>query len=92
MNGQTEKRNHEFTVTMRREMKICGVKEVDRFDDVEVVLRTAGGDMTIEGRDLKIGVLDTDKGIVTLGGRIDGIFYSTEDGEEKKGFFGKLFR
>ena len=92
MNGQTEKQHHEFTVSMRREMKIEGVKEVDRFDETEVVLHTVDGEMTVEGADLKIGVLDTQKGIVTLGGRIDAVFYSAENTEEKRGFFGRLLR
>jgi hypothetical protein len=48
--------------------------------------------MTIEGKGLRIGVLDTDRGAVTLSGRIDGIFYSTEDGEEKRSYWGRLFR
>lgn len=92
MNGQTEKQHHEFTVNMRREMKIEGVREVDRFDDAEVVLHTAGGEMTVEGSELRIGVLDTQKGVVTLSGRIDGVFYSTENTENKQGFLGRLFR
>ena len=92
MNGQTEKQHHEFTVNMRREMKIEGVREVDRFDETEVVLRTAGGEMTVEGSELKIGVLDTQKGLVTLSGRIDGVFYSAENTVEKKGFLGRLLR
>ena len=92
MNGQIEKQVHELVMKERGEMRITGVKEVDSFDDTSVALRTLDGDMTIEGRGLQISVLDVDRGVVTLSGRVDGIFYSTEDGEEKRGFFGRLFR
>ena len=48
--------------------------------------------MTIEGGDIHIGVLDIDRGVVTLSGRIDGIFYSNERAEEKRGLVSRLFR
>jgi len=92
MNGQTEKKNHAFSVTMRKEMRISGVQEVQSFDEQSVSLSTAGGEMTVEGSELRIGVLDTEQGVVTLSGRIDGVFYSGERVEEKRGLFGKLFR
>ena len=100
MNGQGEKRvptgtaaaSYGFTVTARKEMSISGVREVDSFDEESVSLHTAGGDMIIEGKGLRIGVLDTDRGVVTLSGRIDGVYYSTEDQDEKRGFWARLFR
>ena len=92
MNGQTEKKQHEFFVKQRRELRIDGVTEVESFDDVCVVLKTVSGDMTIEGKELRVGVLDMERGTVHLTGRIDGVFYSTESGETKKGFWGRMFR
>ena len=92
MNGQTEKQNHTFSVTMRKEMSISGVKEVESFDENEVTLRTLGGGMTVEGSGLRIGVLDTDRGVVSLSGRIDAVLYTNDQAEEKRGLFGRLFR
>ncbi len=92
MSGQGENQSHEVFVKERGEMRITGVKEVESFDDTGVQLRTSRGDMTVEGEGLRVGVLDVDRGVVTLSGRIDGIFYSTEDGEEKRGWLGRLFR
>ncbi len=92
MNGQTEKINHEFYVKMRKEMSVSGVKEVESFDENGVILHTFGGEMSIEGREIHIDVLDMERGVVSLSGRIDAVFYSTEDEKEKNGFFGKLFR
>lgn len=92
MNGQTEKNQHLFSVTARKEMQISGVKDVESFDENGVTLHTQGGDMTVEGSGLRIGVLDTEQGIVTLSGHIDGVFYAREDDGERRGLLGKLFR
>lgn len=92
MNGQTEKNQHAFSVNMRKEMNITGVKDVESFDEHSVILQTTGGEMTVEGRNLHMGVLDTDRGIVTLSGEVDGVFYAGDPTEEKRGLFGKLFR
>ena len=92
MNGQTEKKGHEWAVKERGEMHVTGVTEVDSFDESAVSLRTLCGDMTIEGRGLRVGILDVDRGVVTLSGKIDAVYYSTEDSEEKRGWLGRLFR
>lgn len=92
MNGQTEKQTHGFSVQMRKEMSISGVKSVESFDEHEIVLQTQGGEMTVEGEGIRIGVLDTDRGVVTLSGRIDAVLYGEEGADEKKGFFGRMFR
>ncbi len=98
MNGQnvreekSRKDGHEFFVRARKEAEISGVSEVLSFDESTVLLRTVCGEMTVEGKDLKIGTLDTERGKVSLTGKIDAVYYSMDQGEEKRGFFGKLFR
>ena len=91
MSEVTDK-GHGVLMNMRREMQISGVKEVLCFDDTGAVFQTVCGDMTVEGRDIRIGVLDVACGQVTLSGRIDGIFYSNENEEKKRRFFGKKTR
>ena len=92
MNGQTERQRHRFSVEQRKEMQIEGVKEVESFDDRGITLQTVGGDMTVEGEGLRIGVLDMERGVVSISGRIDAVYYATEDETGKRGFFGRLFR
>ena len=91
MNGQSEKQTHELCVGMRKELRVTGVVEVLNFDEGSVVLKSTCGEMTVEGSDLRIGTLDTDRGIVTLCGRIDTIYYTDEHPAEKRGIR-KLFR
>lgn len=90
MNSVADKQIHAINISMRKQMSISGVKEVESFDEFGAVLQTYGGELTIEGKDIKIGTLDGERGIVELEGRIDAVFYSdTEDGK-RRGFFGKL--
>ena len=92
MNGQTDKKYHEINVKMRKEMTVCGVLEVESFDENTVILHTSCGDMTVEGRELKVGTLDVERGLVSLGGHIDAVLYSIDDGEKKRTFFGRKAR
>ena len=91
MNGPSEKQIHEIRLGMRKDMSVTGVKEVLSFDESCVVLKSACGEMTVEGSDLRVGILDTDRGIVSLCGKIDTVYYSDERGAEKRGL-GRLFR
>lgn len=83
---------HGFIVRERAHVEIRGMTEVLSFDDVSVALATTSGDMLIEGRDLRVGVLDVKEGTVTVDGHIDSIYY--RDGDDKdssRGLFGRLF-
>lgn len=91
MEIQKDKERQELNLVLRKHLDISGVCEVVRFDDLCVVLMTACGELTVDGADIKISVLDTDRGVVSLDGRIDAMYYSAEKGEEKRGFFGRLF-
>ena len=92
MNGQTDKSNHEIVLKKRREMSVSGVKDVDSFDETGAVLMTSEGELTVEGNDIKIGILDTDRGIVTISGRIDAVFYSGDGEDKKRGIVSRFFK
>ena len=76
---------------MREKLDVSGVVDVIRFDDLCVVLQTRCGELTIDGKNIKISVLDTEKGVVSLDGTIGAMYYSDDNKKEKRGFFGKLF-
>ena len=84
---------HDIVIKDRKHIDICGVREVVSFDEVGVLMVTAGGEMTVEGSDLKIGALDTDRGLVSIDGKINAVIYDdpNEDGA-KKGVFGRMFK
>ena len=90
MSASEIKKEHEIKLFKRKDMVISGVCEVISFDEESVRLMSVEGEIYVEGEDIKIGVLDTDKGIVTLTGRVNGFYYASEDKGVKKGFFARL--
>jgi len=84
-------KTQELRLIHRKKLDVSGVFEVLRFDDNFALLKTVCGELNIEGKNIKISVLDTDKGVVQLEGDIDAIYYGDENKAEKKGIFGKLF-
>lgn len=92
MSSPEIKKEHEIKLVKRKEMAIFGVCEVISFDDESVRLMSVEGEIYVEGEDIKIGVLDTDKGVVTLTGKINGFYYVSEEKNAKKGFFSRLAR
>lgn len=86
------KARHDVSILGRKHIDISGVREVISFDDSSVSMLTDGGDMVVDGAELKIGVLDTERGVVSIDGRINGITYYESGGEERKRFFGRIFK
>ena len=91
METQKEKCQQILQLTMRKQLEVNGIIDVVRFDDLAVVLQTVCGELTVEGSGLKMSVLETDKGIVSLDGQVDSIYYSDDIKETKKKLFGRVF-
>ena len=91
MEQQKEKCQQTLQLTMRTHLEVNGIIDVIRFDELAVVLQSVCGELTIEGNGLKMSVLDTDKGIVSLDGQVDSIYYSEDTGDGKKRLFGRIF-
>ena len=87
-NINTADKNDIF-IRSRKHIDITGVKDVVSFDDRSVVMITSGGDMAVEGEELKIGALDTDKGIVSVDGKIGAVIYYDGAPTERRRLFGK---
>ena len=83
---------NEIILRGRSELIIGGVEEVVNFDEEGVRLKSVDGEMIIEGSNIKIGTLDTDRGAVSMSGRINGIYFASDPDKQKKGFFGKIMR
>ena len=91
MEIQKEKCQQILQLTTRKQLEVNGIIDVIRFDDQTVVLQTVCGELTVEGSSLKISVLDTEKGIVSLDGQVDSIYYSDDTKEVKRKFFGRAW-
>ena len=73
-----------LTLTDRRELRLDGVKEVLSFDENSLLLSGGVGLLQILGGDLRVQALDSGRGEITVHGRIDGLFYQTDDPQGQK--------
>lgn len=85
-----EERNlpHRLSLNERRELTMTGVTEVVRFDDTEVVLRTALGTLVVQGSELQLKTLSLDGGQVAVEGQISALIYEETRVSGWRRFFG----
>lgn len=88
MNEQSKQ--HDIIIKSRGNVEISGVESVISFDDESVCLESIMGELLIEGEELNVGTLDTDRGIVKLTGKINGIYYNTSSQKPQKGLWGRI--
>ena len=86
------KRRGSVSLKGRRELVLEGITEMIDFDEETLHAKSVDGEIFVDGRGIKIGILDTDQGIVTLTGEINSVYYSDDTQTEKKGFFKRLMR
>lgn len=92
MNMEKEKfgsPDHECHIRARSRADITGVREVLSFDEGSVALVTSCGEMVVEGRDLRVGTLDTERGIVAVDGHISSVYYVDDSSKKKRGWFSR---
>lgn len=86
--------NHTINVSQRKNITISGVKKIESFDELEFLLETNMGYMTIKGSNLEIIKLDTYQGDVTIKGKIDSLSYMETNKKQnhQESVFSKLFK
>jgi|GEM_PF-750878 len=86
--------HHALHLQDRSLLRLDGVEEVLRFDERSVLLRTELGLLSIDGEELQLTQLDTEHHLVTVCGRVVGIFYDDRSNgrEGKKRGLGALLR
>ncbi len=82
---------HSLELRNRQELSLTGVREILSFDGDIVLLDTCLGRLEIEGGDMKIGLLDTENGNVSIKGEIRSICYRDEGRGSGHRFFGRHF-
>lgn len=75
MNGAEKVAQHTLQLQNRELLHLCGVQEVVSFDENSVILKTSMGALSVDGRELTVKKLDTDRGEVCVQGRICGVNY-----------------
>ena len=82
---------HDINIIQRKSISISGVKKVENFDEKEFMLNTSMGYLKINGRGLEIVKLDTDKGDLSIKGKIDSMNY-LDSNKNKESIISKLFK
>lgn len=85
-----ERMPHCLTLEDRSKMKLCGVVEVESFDEEAVQLQTECGALTVLGTGMHIEALQLETGDLILSGKVNSFTYN--DRSSNRGFLGKLFR
>lgn len=81
---------HSLILDSREKMTLSGVSEVRAFSDSTVVLKTSMGDLTLKGKNLNIGKLNTETGELFISGKFNMLQYSKT--KNKGGVFEGLLR
>lgn len=85
--------SHSISVTERKSINITGVKKIDSFDNLEFLMDTVMGYITIKGEELEIIKLDTFQGNVSIKGKINSIAYTENNKKQKEEtILSKLFK
>lgn len=77
-------RRHSLRLEERESLTVEGVSFVASFDSAGLSLSTEMGEISVEGRDLKIEGFSKEEGVVHIRGVVTGIFYSDEAKPRKK--------
>lgn len=86
-------RNHTLTMEGRECVRLTGVDAVCCFNDREIVLETAEGEIALLGEGLHIEQLDLQAGQLDVTGEIAGVEYNGPvRAKEKRGLFSRRKR
>ncbi len=81
---------HRLELEGRERLTVSGVEDVERFDELGIVMSTADGMLTVTGENLHIGQLSLEGGELHVDGRIDSISYE-EPEPSRLGLLRRLF-
>ncbi len=84
------RRPHSVILEERGKLTVTGVDEVLRFDESEVEMRTARGDLLVRGSELHVGRLAIETGELGIDGAVSELVYEDEPARGE-GFWARLF-
>ena len=70
----------------RNGLDIDGVTDILSFDDTQLEVDTLVGRLCVDGEDLHVGELSVETGKLGLKGRINGLYYLSDEAGKKKRF------
>ncbi len=83
---------HNIILNSRAKLSINGVKEIINFDENSVNLKTLCGDLSIEGENIRINVLNVEKGEIEMNGKITGLNYYDAIDSDRHSLLSRIFK
>lgn len=85
---------HSISIDDRKKMAVSAVVNVESFNELEIVLETEMGMLTVKGSALHVNKLNIDTGDLQIDGNIDSCVYSEKQDLKAKGagFLSKIFK
>lgn len=83
--------SHKLILNDRNTLELTGVKDVENYNEQEIVLLTSFGNLTIYGYDFNITKLDVETGEMKITGQIDSVYY-TDKNEKSTSILKRLFK
>ncbi len=88
----TTKLQHNVLMESRSKLVLSGIKEVDSFEEDNVVLKTTKGNLTIRGNGMKMESYNNEVGDLVLNGDIFALVYTNDKENTSGGFFSRIFK
>ena len=82
---------HSIIVENRRKIIITGVKDVESFNENDIVIITHSGALRVRGKNFEIGKISVDTGDLEMSGEVVSLHYSDND-RTPNNVITKLFR
>ena len=89
MSDEFSKLKHTVYLENRENISLGGIKNVDAFNEEEVVALSDYGEITIKGSNLHVETLDLETGVLKITGSIGAVVYS--DRSVPKKLFKRVF-
>lgn len=89
MSDEFSRVKHTVFIENRENASLSGIKNVDAFNEEEIVALSDYGEIIIKGANLHVEALDLETGVLKINGNIGAVVYS--DRSVPKGIFKKVF-
>ena len=87
-----EKNEHSLMLEYRSRLTVTGVTDTDKFYENSVLLYTCMGELTVKGKDLRVGLLSVETGDMVIEGEINAVIYGDSQVKGPLGFVGRLLK
>jgi len=85
-----ENNPHNLIMENRGVLNISGVKDIDSYDEKQIIIYTEQGELVIKGKNLSVESFDNETGNFKAKGKVNSLIYSQN--RKNVGVFTKIFR